>query len=75
MEMENNLRNHEFTLYAPYVAIPQISIISREMAEAMHMSEAERAAVTRQREVTLAQPRHFGFQNLICENVDNVVFS
>lgn len=27
-----------FTLYAPYVAIPHIRIISREIAEAMHMS-------------------------------------
>lgn len=34
--------NHCFTLYAPYVAIPHMSIISREIAEAMHMSEAER---------------------------------
>lgn len=32
--------NMLFTLYAPYVAIPHISIISREIAEAMHMSGA-----------------------------------
>lgn len=36
------LPTHSFTLYAPYVAIPHIRIISREMAEAMHMSEAGR---------------------------------
>lgn len=38
---DGELPTHSFTLYAPYVAIPQIRIISREMAEAMHMSEAE----------------------------------
>lgn len=40
---EGELMTHRFTLYAPYVAIPHISTISREMAEAMHMSEAERS--------------------------------
>lgn len=39
---DGELLTHSFTLYAPYVAIPHIRIISREMAEAMHMSEAER---------------------------------
>lgn len=33
---------YNFTLNAPYVAIPHMSIISSEMAEAMHMSKAER---------------------------------
>lgn len=36
------------TLYAPYVAIPHMSIISREMAEAMHISDTDRRVRHRQ---------------------------
>lgn len=32
---------YDVTLYAPYVAIAQIRIISREIAVAMHISERE----------------------------------
>lgn len=40
--MKLNMKVFFFTLYAPYVAIPHIRIISREIAEAMHMSENAR---------------------------------
>lgn len=40
--------NRWFTLYAPYVAIPHMSIISREMAEAMHMSDRKGAVAQSQ---------------------------
>ena len=66
--------NHWFTLYAPYVAIPHISIISREMAEAMHMSAAERAQVSLSLcKVTLVEAH--SVPNQIYENVHNMMFS